>query len=129
MLSLHKLESASDALTYYQQGDYYTQGGAEEHSFWLGKGAEVLKLKGAVDFTVFKELLEGRLPNGELMTQVKKGEYHRPGYDLTFSAPKSVSILALVAGNEAILQAHREAVNETIVQIENQYAACRIKND
>jgi conjugative relaxase-like TrwC/TraI family protein len=129
MLSLYKLGSASDALKYYQQGDYYTKGGAEEHSLWLGKGAEKFNLSGAVDFKVFKELLEGRLPNGELMSQVKKGAYHRPGYDLTFSAPKSVSILALVAGNEAILQAHREAINETVTEIESKYAACRIKNN
>ncbi len=127
MLSLYTLTSASEAMSYYQQGDYYTQSGAEAHSIWLGKGAEKLDLNGPVDFKDFEALLRGRLPNGELMTQVQKEQYHRPGYDLTFSAPKSVSILALVLGNEAILQAHREAVHETMDKMESKYAACRIK--
>ena len=129
MISIYTLESSSDAAKYYQQGDYYTQGGAGEHSLWLGKGAEKLELKGAVDFKAFQTLLEGCLPHGELMSQVKKGQYHRPGYDLTFSAPKSVSILVLIAGDETILQAHREAVQETMAKIEQKYGSCRIKQN
>lgn len=128
MLSIYPLKSASEAAQYYQTGDYYTQGASDEHSQWVGKGALRLSLKGPVQFDVFKSLLEGRLPNGVLMTQVKRGEYHRPGYDLTFSAPKSVSILALVAGNQALLQAHREAVQESLEKIERKYAGCRNKD-
>jgi conjugative relaxase-like TrwC/TraI family protein len=128
MLSLYTLTSVSDALDYYQKGDYYTQGGAETHSVWMGKGAEKLNLAGPVDFKVFEALLEGRLPNGTLMTQVQKEQYHRPGYDLTFSAPKSVSILALVAGCTEVLEAHQEAVKNTIAYLENKYAGCRNKN-
>ena len=127
MLSLYTLKSAADASKYYQQGDYYTKGGADEHSLWLGKGAERLGLSGCVDFNVFKGLLEGHLPNGQMMSQVEKGQYHRPGYDLTFSAPKSVSILALVAGNQEVLEAHREAVKNTIAKLEGKYAGCRNK--
>jgi len=128
MLSLYTLKSAADASTYYQQGDYYTQGGADEYSHWLGKGAERLNLNGPVDFAVFSNLLEGRLPNGVLMKQTEKGGYHRPGYDLTFSAPKSVSILALVSKSEVVLEAHREAVQKTLDYFESKYAGCRNKN-
>jgi conjugative relaxase-like TrwC/TraI family protein len=127
MLSIYTLKSASDAFTYYQQGDYYTTEGVEGHSFWFGKGAESLHLSGAVDFDIFKELLKGQLPDGSLMTNVARGEYHRPGYDLTFSAPKSVSILALIGGNAEILQAFRESVQEVLVKIEEKYGACRNK--
>jgi conjugative relaxase-like TrwC/TraI family protein len=126
MLSLYTLKSAGDASKYYQQGDYYTADGAARYSQWEGKGALKLDLKGSVDCGVFKALLEGRLPNGEVMTRVKKGQYHRPGYDLTFSAPKSVSVLALVAGNKAVLQAHREAVQETLEHLEKRYAGTRL---
>jgi len=127
MLSIYTLKSASDAFTYYQQGDYYTTEGVEGHSFWFGKGAESLSLAGPVDFGTFKELLEGKLPNGTLMTQTARGEYHRPGYDLTFSAPKSVSILALIGGNTEVLQAYRQSIQEVLVKIEQKYGSCRNK--
>lgn len=126
MLSIYTLKSATEASRYYAKGDYYTTN-APEQSQWFGKGAERLNLKGPVDFQVFERLLSGYLPGGVVMTQTQKGEYHRPGYDLTFSAPKSVSILALVAGNEAVLAAHQEAVFDTLAHIEQQYAALRHK--
>jgi conjugative relaxase-like TrwC/TraI family protein len=129
MLSLYTLKSAKDATGYYQQGDYYTQDGAKEYSEWFGKGAEQFDLTGSVDFDVFKNLLEGRLPNGDLMSQTAKGAYHRPGYDLTFSPPKSVSILALVADNKAVLEAHREAVKNVLKEIEDKYAGYRDKKN
>jgi len=128
MLSLYTLKSAKDASTYYQQGDYYTQGGAEDYSFWWGKGAKTLGLQGAVHFETFKELLKGNLPNNERMMQTQKGQYHRPGYDLTFSAPKSVSILALVLGDKSIQEAHRQAVKSALSQLEKKEAAFRLKH-
>ncbi|MBP9728621.1 MAG: conjugative relaxase [Gammaproteobacteria bacterium] len=128
MLSIYTLKSASEASNYYQQGDYSTYLGASERSEWFGKGAELLDLKGPVDHAVFKKLLEGELPNGKMMNQTKNGNHHRPGYDLTFSAPKSVSILGLVAGNEAVLDAFREAVRETLRAMEQKYAATRKKD-
>ena len=129
MLSLYTLKSAKDAATYYQKGDYYTQGGTQDHSQWFGRGAEQFGLTGAVDFEVFQNLLEGRLPNGDLMSQTANGAYHRPGYDLTFSPPKSVSILALVAGNKTVLEAHREAVQQVLKELEDKYAGYRDKKN
>ena len=127
MLSIYTLKSASDACTYYQKGDYYTTGGVEGHSFWFGKGAASLNLAGTVNFDIFKGLLEGRLPDGSLMWNTARGEYHRPGYDLTFSAPKSVSILALIGENKEVLQAYRESIEEVLAKIEQKYGACRNK--
>jgi conjugative relaxase-like TrwC/TraI family protein len=127
MLSIYTLKSASDAFNYYQKGDYYTTDGVEGHSFWFGKGAESLNLAGTVDFDIFKDLLEGRFPDGSLMQNTARGEYHRPGYDLTFSAPKSVSILALIGGNKEVLQAYRESIEEVLAKIEQKYGACRNK--
>ncbi len=127
MLSIYTLKSASDAFSYYQKGDYYTKEGTDAHSFWFGTGAKALGLEGTVDFLIFKDLLEGRFPNGSLMRSTARGEYHRPGYDLTFSAPKSVSILALIGGNKEILQAYRESVEEVLAKIEQKYGACRNK--
>lgn len=129
MLSIYTLKSASEASKYYQQADYYSHGSENTHSLWLGKGAQTLGLQGLVEIEVFKGLLQGRLPSGEEMIQVKKGGHHRPGYDLTFSAPKSVSILALVAEVPEVLQAHQEAVFEVVDKIEKNYAACRNKKN
>jgi conjugative relaxase-like TrwC/TraI family protein len=129
MLSIYTLKSASEASKYYQQGDYYTHESTDAHSTWMGKGAELLALQGRVDIGTFKNLLQGRLPSGDEMIQTKKGVHHRPGYDLTFSAPKSVSVLALVAGSKEVLQAHQEAVREVVTKIEGSYAACRIKKN
>ncbi len=127
MLSIYTLKSASDAFNYYQQGDYYTTAGIDAHSFWFGKGAKSLNLEGFVDFPIFKELLRGQFPDGSLMQNTARGEYHRPGYDLTFSAPKSVSILALVGGNKEVLEAYRESIKEVLIKIEKKYGACRNK--
>jgi len=127
MLSIYTLKSASDACTYYQKGDYYTTEGVEGHSFWFGKGAESLGLEGTVNFDTFKGLLEGRLPNGSLMWNTARGEYHRPGYDLTFSAPKSVSILALIGENKEVLKAYRQSIEEVLAKIEQKYGGCRNK--
>ncbi len=128
MLSIYTLKSAAQAASYYQQGDYSTTQGAATRSEWFGKGAAHFKLEGPVDFAVFEKLLEGILPDGQSMSQTLKGQHHRPGYDLTFSAPKSVSILALVAGNKAILEAHQEAVRLTLEAMEAKYAATRLKD-
>lgn len=127
MLSIYTLKSASEASKYYQQGDYYATEATDDFSHWLGKAADVLGLEGKVDCAIFQGLLEGRLPTGETMIQTKTGKHHRPGYDMTFSAPKSVSILALVAKNEEVRLAHQEAVKETFSKIEEQYACYRAK--
>lgn len=129
MLSIYTLKSASEASKYYQKGDYYTHESTDAQSVWMGKTAAILKLEGAVDVEPFKNLLQGYLPSGEVMIQTKNGGHHRPGYDLTFSAPKSVSVLALVAGRKEVFQAHQEAVTEVISKIEESYAACRVKKD
>ncbi len=128
MLSIYTLKSASEASRYYASGDYYVGTQPLEQSQWLGQGALELKLEGMVAPELFHKLLSGYLPNGVVMQQVQKGYHHRPGYDLTFSAPKSVSLLALVLGNQAILEAHREAVKETLLKIEQKYAAVRNKH-
>lgn len=128
MLSLSRVSSASGASSYYEQEDnYYFLG--EATTAWFGKGAESLGLSGAVNREDFKHVLEGKLPNGESLEHMVNGENkHRPGYDLTFSAPKSVSILALVVGDKAVLDAHNKAVKFALTEIEKS-ASTRIMKD
>ncbi|MFW8253937.1 relaxase domain-containing protein, partial [Klebsiella pneumoniae] len=84
--------------------NYYVIGSMEERG--QGKGAEVRGREGKVDKQVFTELLLGKLPDGSDLTRIQDGaNRHRPGYDLTFSAPKSVSVMAMLGGDKRLIDA------------------------
>jgi conjugative relaxase-like TrwC/TraI family protein len=103
---------------YYTVGDYYTKG-ADEHSEWGGKIATELGLEGSVDRKVFKELLAGKVGDQQLGRHRRDGEiHHHPGWDFAVSAPKSVSIMALVAGDDRIIAAHERAVTAAVNYLE-----------
>ncbi len=133
MLSIGALASASQGASYYERDGYYAKDDPEhrEASAWTGKGAEELGLKGPVDPDTFRAVLEGRVPDGsgrQLGRRGKDGEiHHRPGRDLTFSAPKSVSIAALVGGDDRIVEAHDRAVAATLAWVEENAAQTRMK--
>lgn len=114
MLSIYPIKSTPAVATqYYTGGDYYTKG-ADEPSAWTGKGADRLELNGTVNADNFKALLSGTLPEGhEAGWREADGEHH-PGWDLTFSAPKGVSIMATIGGDTRLVDAHMEAVEEAL---------------
>ena len=134
MLSIGALTSAAQGASYYERDGYYARDDPEHKaaSAWYGKGAEELGLKGPVDPEVFRQVLEGRVPDGSdtrLGRRGKDGEIlHRPGRDLTFSAPKSVSIAALVGGDGRIVEAHDRAVKATLDWVEKNAAETRMKD-
>src|SRR6218665_353269 len=97
MLSVASVRSASGAANYFAKDNYYTVEGASELSVWGGEGAEEIGLAGAVSKDAFEGILNGILPDGEGVAQV---ENRRAGYDLTFSMPKSASVMAYVAGDK-----------------------------
>ncbi|HCR1107279.1 TPA: conjugative transfer relaxase/helicase TraI [Klebsiella aerogenes] len=128
MLSFSQVKSAGSAGNYYtEQDNYYVTGSMEER--WQGKGAEALGLEGKVDKQVFTELLQGKLPDGSDLTRMQDGvNKHRPGYDLTFSAPKSVSMLAMLGGDKRLIDAHNRAVTVALNQVES-LAGTRVQKD
>ncbi|MHB5370968.1 MobF family relaxase, partial [Klebsiella pneumoniae] len=128
MLSFSQVKSAGSAGNYYTEKDnYYVIGSMEER--WQGKGAELLGLEGKVDKQVFTELLQGKLPDGSDLTRIQDGvNKHRPGYDLTFSAPKSVSMLAMLGGDKRLIDAHNRAVTVALNQVES-LASTRVQKD
>ncbi len=134
MLSIGALASASQGASYYERDGYYAKDDPEhrEASAWAGKGADELGLKGPVDPGTFRAVLEGRVPDGsgqQLGRRGRDGEIlHRPGRDLTFSAPKSVSIAALVGGDDRIVEAHDRAVAATLAWVEKNAAQTRMKD-
>ena len=134
MLSIGALSSAAQGASYYERDGYYAKDDPEHRdaSAWAGKGAEELGLKGAVDADTFRSVLEGRVPDGSDRRLGRRGKdgsiEHRPGRDLTFSAPKSVSIAGLVGGDRRIVETHDRAVAATLAWVEKNAAETRMKD-
>ena len=131
MFSSHVLKSAGSAAQYYNAKDnYYLKDKEDGNSQWVGKGAQLLGLKGEVDPAQFLALLAGKMPDGQRVG-LKKGNdlLHKPGFDLTFSAPKSLSILALIGDSKPLMQAHKQAVMTALNKIESLYAETKYKSE
>ncbi|EJK1259059.1 conjugative transfer relaxase/helicase TraI [Salmonella enterica] len=128
MMSIGSVKSAGSAGNYYTDKDnYYVIGSMGER--WAGKGAEALGLSQGVDQKVFTRVLEGRLPDGSDLSRQQDGmNKHRPGYDLTFSAPKSISVMAMLGGDTRLIDAHNRAVDTAIKQVEA-LASTRVMTD
>ena len=98
------------------QGDYYL--GQEINGRWQGKGAELLGIRHGSDVTKkqFDALLRGKHPTtGDALTQRNRKD-RRPGMDLTFSVPKSVSLAWAINEDERLIEALREVVAETMTK-------------
>lgn len=123
MLSVASVKSAGGAANYFAKDDYYVGEHASEVSGWGGAGATELGLVGEVNKLAFEKLLAGELPDG---TRVGQVERRQNGTDLTFSMPKSASVLAYVAGDERLLAAHMQAVRQTMGWVEKNFAEGRM---
>lgn len=121
MLRINQLTSAEGAKQYYTQAlsreDYYIQG-QEIVGQWHGKGAALLRLAGDVDRERFFALADNLRPGTGATLTVRQKDHRRVGYDFTFSAPKSVSLLYALTGDERLLAAFRVAVGETMQEME-----------
>ena len=130
--SYHKMEFTSETQSYYKQGGSVT-------GEWQGRLAERMGLTGDVSPEDFARLTEGRHPqtDEQMVRHREAQEYanadgtttkaveHRAGWDATFSAPKSVSLTALVGGDERVREAHRAAVTAALNELER-YTQARI---
>jgi conjugative relaxase-like TrwC/TraI family protein len=126
------------AQRHLEHSDYYDQRRTVQGE-WQGRGAELLGLQGRVTPEQFEAIREGLHPETEEFLRPRhsadrigaNGEVEskaRSLYDMTFSAPKSVSIQALVAGDERLLEAHRHAVREALQEAER-HAGTRVRLD
>lgn len=108
--------------------DYYAKEGDSRQ--WGGKGAALLGLFGEIDKADYSNLLRGILPGSPnpVRTSGRLDSKTRVGIDLQFSAPKSVSMQALVARDVTVLEAHNRAVDAVLIEIER-YAMTRHKVD
>jgi len=144
MLTISQPLSSSQAQRYHAEeftsrSQAYYADGAQVHGEWQGRLAEHFGLRGQVGDDQFKRLSEGRHPwSGEQLVEqrlphshkTQEGKTvssmgHRAGWDATFSAPKSVSLTALVGNDLRVREAHREAVRIAINEVEK-YVQARI---
>ena len=130
--SIGAVAPPSQGARYYERDGGYAKDDPEHRqaSAWAGKGAEALGLEGPVDPDVFRSVLEGHVPDGSgqrLGRAAVGGAFcHRPGRDLTLSAPKSVSLVALVGGDTRIVDAHDRAVGRALDWLERNAAETRM---
>lgn len=116
--------NATQAWSYFSDDNYYSDHHSDA-SFMGGKLAAEHGYAGQpVGKKVFADLLNGRL--GEEAVQKGAGKIHRPATDLTFNAPKSFSILARMAGDQRLLEAHRQVVTEVMAFVEREQAGTRV---
>jgi conjugative relaxase-like TrwC/TraI family protein len=121
----HKTEFISKEQNYWSQGDVIA-------GQWQGRLATQLGLSGAVSAGDFAKLSQGQHPGtgGQLVRHLRSHDFHSPkgrtvrtmehraGWDATFSAPKSVSLTALVGGDDRVRQAHRASVSTALEELE-----------
>ena len=120
--SLSDLGSSAMTVAYFEREGYYAKNDPRHRraSFWYGEGAAALGLPQHVSPRFFERVLAGCVPGTEIrLGRARDGEHeHRPGLDLTLSAPKSVSLEALLYGNRQVLGAHDAAVRSTLDWVE-----------
>ena len=126
---LDQAEARVDAVQSVGDGieDYYA-GGAEARGEWCGAAATALGLDGAVDGDALRRVLAGHRPWSDAPLRDPRSRARVAGFDLTFSAPKSVSVifgLADPALRSAVRQAHDAAVTEAFGYLERSAAAVR----
>jgi len=123
---------------YLERADYYSEGDRVV-GHWQGRGAELLGLTGEVKSEDFEALRQGLDPEtGEFLRQRQSADRLRSDgtkrsqarhlYDFTISAPKSVSIMAVLGGDKRLIEAHENAVAEALRELES-HAAARVRQD
>ena len=134
MISFSTISNASKASDYYsdlQKAAEYYDGAGRVPSRWLGTGAVLQNLHGEVGRDALRAQLSGKVRDADGQQRQlgiqRAGEWqHRAGWDFTVSAPKSVSLEALVNGRGDVDNAHRKAVGAAIDYLERHAATARI---
>jgi conjugative relaxase-like TrwC/TraI family protein len=142
MITFHAIGSGSDAASYHDRAfsaegnvrdadNYYMDESAGAK--WQGKGARILGIEGQrVERQDFIDALDGKFLNpetGEIQNLASRGnEDRRAGFDMSIAPPKSVSIIALVGGDDRLIKAHETANAKAMAWLEEHAAIIRVKN-
>lgn len=134
MMSFKSISNSSQAALYYENlavEDYYELGG-EPSGYWVGQLKSAMFLAGEVKNGELGKLLQGYHPTTGDALASNAGESHKPGWDMTFSAPKSVSVTWALADTEtktAIQNAQKKAVEAGIEFLERHAFISRDRNE
>src|SRR5215471_14959334 len=137
MLTIRAMSNGEGyAAKHLAHSDYYAEG-ERVTGQWFGRGAQLLGLSDEVYYQDFEALRQGLDPRTSEFLRPRHGADRITGdgsirsrernlYDFTFSAPKSVSIMAQLTGDERLVEAHQRAVKEALAELESQ-AATRVR--
>jgi conjugative relaxase-like TrwC/TraI family protein len=118
MWTMAKMRDGAQWLSnHYAANDYYCED-EEVIGIWVGRASEIFGIAGLViepQDARFLNIFSGKTPNGE---NLKQRQSEIIGYDFQCSAQKSVSIMAIVGGDERLIEAHRNAVAEAYAALE-----------
>lgn len=121
MLRITVSKNAKAATKYFEEGlskqDYYSEKN-EIIGKWNGKIAERLNLSGDVTKEDFEKLVSNINPVTNEQLNVRDSENRRAGYDFTFDAPKSVSLVHAITKDKDIINAFQDATQKTMIEIE-----------
>jgi len=125
MITVGVIKSGAKYLSHHlRKNDYWSEGEKEVEGEWIGHGATALGLAGPVTDEPFEALRQNRNPiTGESLT-ARDSENRVAFFDIQLSAPKDVSVLAMVGGDERIREAFKEAVKIALAEMER-FAAVR----
>lgn len=131
LISIKVKRNANSVKEYFkdhlENGEYYSEKGKHD-GIWHGKGLEHFGLQegSKVEGKDFDSFAEGLNPRTGQKLTARQKEQRRSCYDMVFSAPKSLSVMALVAQDERLITAHHEALNEAFLEVEKR-AQTRIR--
>jgi len=108
-----------------RKNDYWAEGETQVCGQWIGQGATLLGLEGAVTDAPFEALRANRdWQTGKRLTAPANKKTRMALFDIQISAPKDVSVLAMVGGDERVREAFVESVQAVLVEMEK-FAAVR----
>ncbi len=125
MITVGVIRNGATYLSHHlRKNDYWSEGEKVVQGEWIGEGAKALGLSGAVTDAPFEALRENRHPRtGEPLTA--RDQANRVAFfDVQLSAPKDVSVLAILGGDERVREAFHESVKTALAEMER-FAAVR----
>lgn len=125
MITVGVIRNGANYLSHHlRKNDYWSEGEKAVQGEWIGEGARALGLTGPVTDKPFEALRENRHPKtGEPLTA--RDQANRVAFfDVQLSAPKDVSVLAMVGGDERVREAFHESVKTALAEMER-FAAVR----
>lgn len=125
MITVGVIRNGATYLSHHlRKNDYWSEGEKEVRGEWIGEGARALSLTGPVTDKPFEALRQNRHPGTREALTARDQANRVAFFDVQLSAPKDVSVLAMVGGDERVREAFVESVKTALAEMER-FAAVR----